>query len=234
MSAATRVARTLLIVPAAHYRLLDEGFQAEMYELFHTRAGCRLGHMLCTPVVMLGLFMALGHALSAVWSWPLPLALGLVVVAWGLRVDRLTGAVMVPLVALALFTARALGGESADPAASGAALAVAAAAVQTFSHGFEDIPPPLSGRAGWVPLRAWLSAAPFSQIAGVGALSLVVFTWLELWASARVWPLQVLHLLMRAGHRRDLRRRLTARVEEIVTNPEREWREPVTQAPAAA
>lgn len=224
---ARSLARTLLIVPAAHYRVLDEHFQAEMYELFHRRAGCRIGHMLCTPVVVLGLLLALGSVASPGWSWPLPLALGALVVAWGARVDRLAGAAMVPLVALALLAARGLAGVCAEPASLGAALAVGGAALQTFSHGFEDIPPPLSGRAGWVPMRAWLGVAPPARVAGSVALMLVVFVWLELWASPRVWPLQVLHVLLRGGRRPDLRARLAARVDEIVANPEREWREPL-------
>lgn len=226
-SAGARLARALLIVPAAHYRVHDADFQAEMYALFHTRAGCRLGHMACTPAVMLGLFLVLGRVAPPGWTWPLPAALGLVVVAWGLRVDRLAGAVMVPLVALTLAAARALEAVAAHPLALGAALAVGGAALQMLSHGFEDIPPPLSGRAGWVPARAWLAAASAARVVGLGVLSLAVFTWLELWASPRVWPLQVLHVLMRAGHRPDLRARLAARVGEILAHPEREWREPV-------
>lgn len=222
----TRVARALLIVPAAHYKLLDEEFQAEMYELFHTRAGCRIGHMLCTPVVMVGVSLALGSAVASGWSWSLPAALAVVITAWGLRVDRLAGALMIPLLALTILAARALAVSTAHPMDWSAALAVGGAVLQTVSHGFEDLPPPVSGRVGWVPMRAWCSSVSPLRVLGLAALSLAMFTWLELWASLRVWPLQVLHLLMRAGYRPELRARLTARVEEILSTPEREWRVP--------
>ncbi len=224
----TRAARALLIVPAAHYRVLDASFQAEMYELFHTRTGSRVGHMLCTPVVMFGLMLALGHAPGDGWRWALPVALSAVVTAWGFRVDRVAGAVMVPLLAAVMLAARAVGASVPSPAAMGAAIAVGGALLQTMSHGFEDVPPPISGLAGWMPMRVWLAKVPVWFVAAWGALTVGLFTWLELWASPRVWPLQVLHLLMGAGYRPELRAALTARVDDIFAHPERAWREPQT------
>lgn len=220
------LARTLLIVPAAHYRVLDAGFQAEMYELFHTRAGCRLLHMLSTPVAVVGLMLALGSALGPGWSWWPPLALGVIVVAWGLRVDRVVGAVMVPLAALSMVAAHRAGHATQHPVALGAALALGAATVQFASHAFEDIPPPMSDDVGWVPAGAWLRKASVGRMLTFLVLGVTMYTWLELWASPRVWSLQVLHLLMRAGHRPGLRAELSEKVSAIFTHPEREWRVP--------
>lgn len=220
------VARTLLIVPAAHYRIFAADFQVEMYELFHTRAGCRLLHMASTPVAVIGLLVALGTALAPGWSWAPPLALGALVVGWGLRVDRLVGAVTAALTALSLVAAHRIGLASAHPVALGAALALGAATVQFASHAFEDIPPPMSNEVGWVPALAWLRKASVARMLTFLVLGVTMYTWLELWAAPRVWSLQVLHMLMRAGHRPALRAALAARVESIVAHPEREWREP--------
>src|SRR5262245_7066377 len=52
----SRLVRDVLIVPMVHVRLFDHRFQREMYELFHREAVCRIGHMICTPLIMLGLF----------------------------------------------------------------------------------------------------------------------------------------------------------------------------------
>ena len=100
--------------------------------------------------------------------------------------------------------------------------------VQTFSHLFEDVPPPLSGGEGFVPLRVWVRNVDFRVVLRAALLTLLVFYWLELWASFRILPLQVLHVLMRAGHRPALRRAVDARVADILGGRAGGWQRVTT------
>jgi uncharacterized membrane protein YGL010W len=219
------LAEHLLIVPAAHTHIGHLAFQVEMYELFHRTPGGRLGHGLGTPAILFGVLMLLSRAPGP--AAPL-LAAGLVlgIAAWGAAIDRLVGAVTMvlgaALAAGAAASAKALGAG----AGVAVALMVGGCAVQTFSHLFEDVPPPISGTEGFLPVNTWL--ARLDLVAGVrsAALTLGIFYWLELWASLRVLPLVVLHLAMRAGHRPELRRALDERIAQIVAHPTADWRRP--------
>jgi predicted NAD/FAD-binding protein len=64
-------------------------------------------------------------------------------------------------------------------------------------------------------------------------LTVLVFFWLEMWATLRILPIQLLHLLMRAGHRPELRSALSARVAAILAAPSSDWREPTGAAGGA-
>src|SRR5262249_34217556 len=136
--------RHALIVPAVHHRVLDDGFQREMYELFHRKALCRAGHAVCTPIIMLGLFL-LGASIGRA---PIDagLALGVVLAAWYLASDRVVGGIMVGLIVALQIAARVLAG-ALGPSARVAALGIVVAGtlLQTWSHAIEDVPPPLSG-----------------------------------------------------------------------------------------
>jgi hypothetical protein len=60
-----------------------------------------------------------------------------------------------------------------------------------------------------------------------------VFPLLEIWAAPRVWVLQVLHLMMRAGYRPALRDRLESRVIQILDDARTGWAQPEITAPRA-
>jgi hypothetical protein len=66
-----------------------------------------------------------------------------------------------------------------------------------------------------------------SQITSARLLSSENFPGLlELWASIRIWPMQVLHVLMACGYRPQLRASIDARIVQIVHNPFSDWRRP--------
>jgi hypothetical protein len=220
------LAERIFIVPSAHSRVGDVSFQVEMYELFHRTPGGRIGHILGTPTVLFGALMLLSRAPGPA----APISMGALILgmaAWGTAVDRLAGAVTAVLgVALTVAAAAAGRALGASVASVAAALILGGCGVQTFSHLFEDVPPPQSGTSEFLPLRTWLGRAGAVELLRSTVLTFAVFYWLELWASLRILPIQVLHLLMRAGHRPDLRRALDARVAEILAAPGGDWRRP--------
>jgi hypothetical protein len=216
----------VLIVPMAHTELGDVSFQLEMYELFHRTPGGRIGHMIGTPTILFGLFLLVSR-IPGVGAGLVAGALITAIAAWGLVIDRLTGAVT-----LALCTGLGLGALAAGASLGaqaivvGIALAVAGCLVQTLSHLFEHVPPPQSGTTEFVPVRTWLRGIGVVDALRSALLTFAVFFWLELWATLRIWPIQVLHVLMRVGHRRALRRALEERVAEILADPAADWKRP--------
>lgn len=105
----------------------------------------------------------------------------------------------------AWFSARRASGAAAPALASGLVLALS---------------------AWFVPVGTWRRRVGARGVLRVALLTVVVYFWLELWASFRILPLQLLHLLMRAGHRPDLRRALDARIAAILSEPASGWRRP--------
>ncbi len=215
---------SIFIVPQAHVAITRVDFQVEMYELFHRTPGGRLGHIVGTLATLLGTL-----ALSERASGSLAPGVGLLaaIALWGAAVDRLVGGLTAllgaALVALVHFAAPSLG---ADLTACALGLVFGGCAVQTFSHLFEDVPPPQSGSTGFVPVGRWLRGITAREVVRSTLLTLLVFYWLELWATFRIWPLQILHVLMRLGYRPEARRRLDARVREIIAHPTSDWRRP--------
>jgi uncharacterized membrane protein YGL010W len=223
------VAERLLIVPRSHTDVFATRFQVEMYELFHRTPGGRIGHMLGTPLILLGVMMLLAHATGVIWP-SVVLAAGIGV--YGMRVDRRVGAVTaflaVGLAFAALLIAQNTGAQTYWV---GAALVVGACFGQTLSHAFEDVPPPHSGTTDFVPVTQWARVSRIKDFARSGALVVGVFFWLEFWATFRIWPLQVLHVMMALGYRPELRAELTQRCEEIVAAPAgSDWRSPADTA----
>ena len=221
---ASRLAHALLIVPQAHVRF-ERTFQAEMYELFHRRPLARYGHLLVTPVINIALLAALTAVAPAA---------GLVgaaaIALWSLHVDRVAGVIMLPILAAAL-AAHALAGPSP---LVWLAIVWAGGFAQAMSHASEPIPPPWTGSHRFMSLGPWLRSAPATRIIALALLSPTVFPLLEIWAAPRVWVLQVLHLMMRAGYRPALRDRLESRVIEILDDARTGWAQPELTAPRVA
>jgi hypothetical protein len=222
---ASRLIHALLIVPQAHVRF-DRTFQGEMYELFHRRPLARYGHLVITPVINIALLAAL------VAIAPAAAIAGAVAIAlWSLHVDRVAGAIMVPIAAAALLGAHALAAALGMHAVVGAlAIVWAGGFAQALSHASEPIPPPWTGSHRFMSLGEWLRAAPLPRIVGLALLSPTVFPLLEIWAAPRVWVLQVLHLMMRAGYRTALREQLEVRVIEILDDARAGWAQPELDA----
>jgi uncharacterized membrane protein YGL010W len=217
-------AERLLIVPAAHSEVFATRFQIDMYELFHRTQGARLCHMIGTPASLLGALVLLAPLTSLPWPALLVLA---VVAAFGLAIDKLATAIVMVcgagLVVLADLLVARVGPSSWVP---GLALIVGGCLIQTLSHLFEDIPPPHSGEPRFVPPIEWLRGVDVRETLRSAALTIGVFYWLELWATVRIWPLQVLHVLMACGYRPQLRASIDAQIIQIVRNPFSDWRRP--------
>jgi hypothetical protein len=207
----TSLRTRLLIVPASHVHIFDRAFQIEMYALFHRRWICRLGHAVCTPIVIASLF-ALATKLHPMAG----VAAALVLFATYVHFDRRVAAILALPVALALLAGRWFSSHSYSTIA---AVMVGAAAVQAISHGVEDLPPPLS--RGFRPVREFLRQASLAQIASLVLLSSFYF-FLELWASPRVWPIQVHSLMLRLSGG-ESRRALSERVREHVALAGEHW-----------
>ena len=214
----------LLIVPRAHTAIFATRFQIEMYELFHRTRGGRLGHLIGTPTIVAGVLLALHGGTGSPW-WGVGVLAA--IVALGLRVDRIaaaiTGVLGAALLGLAALVVHAM---PASATLVGVVLVGAGGAIQTLSHTFEDVPPPLSGTTCFVPIREWYAALELRGLLRSAALTWGVFFWLELWAAPRIWTIQVLHVLMRLGYRRELQAELDRRAEEILAHPTSDWRRP--------
>jgi hypothetical protein len=214
----------IFIVPRAHTAIFETRFQLEMYVLFHRSPVAWIGHVVGTPTILLGAFVAL-QALGGA-TWP-ALALLAVVTLLGIRIDALAGAITgvlgLALVGLAAWLGAATG---SNGTLVGLALVGVGGAIQTFSHAFEDVPPPHSGTDVFVPMRDWKRRIDLRELVRSTALTLGVFFWLELWATPRIWAIQVLQALMAAGWKPELRAALKERTREILVDPTSDWRRP--------
>jgi uncharacterized membrane protein YGL010W len=216
-------AERLLIVPASHTAIFNYRFQLEMYELFHRSVGGRVGHMLGTPAILLGLMVALHQVSGGPW-WSVALAGGIAV--YGIRVDRWAAALTAVFGAVLVGLAAWMTSSTASPWLMVFGLVVGGCLVQTVSHSFEEIPPPHSGTTEFLSMEEWLPKAGFRGVLRSAGLVTGVFFWLEFWATFRIWPLQMLHVLMLCGYRPDLRAALDARSAHIVAHPTERWRSP--------
>jgi hypothetical protein len=205
--------RYLTIVPQAHYAVLDRDLQMTLYELFHTNRISRVGHAVCTPIVCFSALAALAQVrLGAPHLSPaLPFAalLGANGYLHGRHIGVLTTAVMAMMtLAATLFAA---GGIPHALALSVGGMLLAGA-LQTWSHAFEPVPPPLSGQRDFLSFGVWWSqGTPGRKLAAV-ALASTAFIALELLASFRILPCQ---LRAYAGHASSERIALDRSVAEL-------------------
>ncbi len=217
------LAQAILVVPQAHYRVLDTRFQEEMYELFHRHFISRALHMICTPVIVTGLLVALAHMKLGALPIDAAIVTAAALIAYHLYADRVAGLVTAPLVMLSCAVAHRIDSHYGPQALLAAgALVFFGGLIQMFSHGAEPIPPPLSGVYGFIPVGEWFGrATPRQRVFSV--LQGLMFTGLEIWAAPRVWVLQNLHLLMSAGYKPQLRAEIDARVALILTDSRHGW-----------
>jgi hypothetical protein len=203
--------RYLTIVPRAHVQLFEAGYQARLYDVFHRRALSLIGHAVCTPLVV-------GFLLAAAARVPgLPWAVAGALFLYYLRFDRLTGLFLLP--ALAALAYAGIGFAAWwGPGALGASLALmlAAATLQTFSHLLDPVPPPISGRPGFVPVGEWVRAASLPRMLLTAALTCTSFILLELFASFRVFACQGQRLLFRLGYAPHRWRQVRAEADRML------------------
>jgi uncharacterized membrane protein YGL010W len=223
----------LFIVPEAHIKLSDFQFQIEIYDVFHRRWGSRIGHMLCTPLVMTAIFalfglvpIALLNAMQrdAPFAPGLALPAALILLGWYISIDRWAGLAMIPFIGLALVAAAWFNRFSGEHALRNDLIVIYVGSfLQMLSHAFEDIPPPLSGSYRWAPFSAWVRRADWSSLLGLSLASATVYTALECWASTRVWLFQMIIVMMAFGYRPELRQTLRARVPKILEDSRNGW-----------
>lgn len=233
-----RLLYNLLIVPGAHTRVFDADFQLEVYEVFHTHPLTRWGHLICTPIVNIAL-------LAAASRLPMPslhfagwlidgavVAAGITMVGY-FAVHGAWAAFMIPVLFAAIAFERWLAALYGPWTLQGSLeIAALAAFVQTFSHSFEPIPPPWSGTYGWISLRKFILRTPLVKLACATFAFIAVYPWLEFWASPRIWPVQMTHLMMRAGLRPSLAGPMRARVRAIFADARNGWTLPPLGAEA--
>jgi uncharacterized membrane protein YGL010W len=233
VSASDRFRRLLyeaLIVPSAHTRVFDAAFQLEVYEVFHTRAATRWGHLFCTPVVNVSLL-----ALATALPFTPPAALGwltfdgavlaaLIALVLYVAVHGAWAVVMIPVLAVSVGLAQAVAA-ALGPSLLPVALAVAftAALLQTFSHAFEPVPPPWSGGYRWITMKEFLVRTPPLRLAALSAIAVLIFPVLEFWASPRIWPVQIAQSMMRAGLWPARAERHRRRVHAILSDAREGW-----------
>jgi hypothetical protein len=207
---ASALVRYLTIVPAAHVRLFDFGYQARLYDAFHRRELSIIGHAVCTPIVLGFMFAAAAHAPGVEW------VLAAALFAYYLYCDRLVGLVLAPPLALLAYLGSWFA-EAWGPGSLGVAIGgmFAAAALQTISHALEPVPPPLSERSGFVPVGEWLRTVSRPKLALAMVLMVTAFTLLELFASPRVFACQAQRFLFRLGHTPERRSRMRAEADRM-------------------
>lgn len=212
--------RYLTIIPQAHYAVLDTDLQMTLYELFHTSRISRVAHAVCTPVVCLSALAALAQVgLPAPLDAPRPsLALPVAVLLcahgflYGRRIGALTTAVVAVLtLAASLYAAAGV----PHPLALAVAVMLIAGALQTWSHAFEPVPPPLSGQRDFLSLGVWRSQASIGRKLAAAALAMTAFIALELLASFRILPCQLRVYALALGGAPAERIALDRRVSEL-------------------
>ena len=212
--------RYLTIVPQAHYAVFDADLQMTLYQVFHTHRISRIGHAVCTPIVCFSALAALAQVRVPLPfdAPPLSLALPFAVLLgangylYGRRIGGLTTAV-VALMALAATFFAAAGIPNALALSVGGMLL--AGALQTWSHAFESVPPPLSGQRGFASLGVWWSQASPGRKVAAAALATTAFIALELLASFRILPCQLRAYTLALGRAPLERMALDRRVAEL-------------------
>jgi hypothetical protein len=224
------VVRWLTIVPAAHYRAWDLPYQRRLYALFHTTNVCRIVHSICTPVIVFFLLAALGQVRLPVPYLPdgipgpslsLPLAASFATYAFAH--DVRVGALLLPVhaglwISASVFAART----GADVALAGLLLA---SAVQTASHFWEPVPPPVSGCERFVPFATfWRTASPGRKVITL-LLASTSYVLLELIAAPRVFPCQMLRMLQSLGYAAGQRERTERAARRMMERWSEQWSE---------
>jgi hypothetical protein len=210
--------RYLTIVPKAHYAVFDADLQMTLYELFHTNRISRLGHAVCTPIVCFSALAALTQVrLPSPLDAPhLSLALPLAVLlgANGYLHGRRIGVLTTVAVAMMALAATLFAGVPHALALSVSGMLLAGA-LQTWSHSFEPVPPPLSGQRDFLSLGVWWSQASPGRKLAATALAGTAFIALELLASFRILPCQLRAYALARGRAPSERTALDRKVAEL-------------------
>lgn len=217
-----------VIVPEAQTHLLELQWQLDVYETFHTARWNRVSHAVCFYPLLWTYFVfaacfsfadaplvaALPHAARPT----LALVLLGVLATWYLRLDRLVGLVLAPvLVAMAIsanvFVTRHGAAEAAWLAFIG--VVVPNMLVLTLTHALEPMPPPWSGSSRFVPMSTWRRTLPFAWQLKAALVTLSTGLLLEYWAAPRFVPIQVLKILHLLGYKPEMTERARERARVL-------------------
>lgn len=191
----SKISQALLIEPKSHIRIFDRDFQTELYEKYHTKMISKWCHRICTPVILLMLLTMAGFPDTGL------IINGTIIAAAGLQLFYLysyglMSLVMLPLLviitSISLYLQNTFG-MTILPILI--VITLVAVNIQTFSHIVEPVPPPWSGRDSSVPYNVFIKESSAVKIILVFITTLTVFSILELWATIRIWPIQILGLL---------------------------------------
>ena len=196
-----------LIEPGVYVRVFDLDYQAEQFEVFHTRWTTRWTHYLGTQVIV-GAFLLL----AARWWVPGALMLGAALCGWYFAMHRVVG-LFAALDVIALTAAALVLRESVDWPAAVVALGVAALA-QNLSHSVEPVPPTLTGR-GFEPFPVFWARASWWHRVRLVLLNLF-YAPMELVSAPRLLAVHVLRAMQRVGWQRSWAVALAARAASIL------------------
>lgn len=214
------VVSLLLVVPEAHVRQLDLHFQTAWYDVFHRARPNQLSHVLCMgPIVWVMLVFACLLPLPGFTppGFDLGLVLAFALVAACVAMDRGLGLVMAPVMAALWASAHLLvGARGAGAFFIALAVLAVAGALQTWTHAFEDVPPPLSGTEGWVTVSEWRRKTPLPRLMLAIVLTLSVYILVEIFSSPRLFCVQVFKLMLRLGYKPSVRAEIAAESRRIL------------------
>jgi hypothetical protein len=199
----------LLVVPRAHVEVSDFELQVSLYDVFHEGWISRVGHMTCTPIVLMSTMMIADRVVHCGSFGAGIVTVGLACYAIGL--DVVVGLLAAPALGALLGVVAAVEAAALEPSTPALILTLTLASMaQAFSHLAEDVPPPWSHSRRFVPLGQVLRAQPWRATVGMAPLTLMAFV-LEWWASYRIFGLQLHFVAMQLGLRPRLWARLQAR-----------------------
>jgi uncharacterized membrane protein YGL010W len=210
----------LLVVPQAHVRQLDLHFQTAWYDVFHRVRLNQISHVLCMgPIVWVMLVFACLLPLPGFTppALDLGLVLALALVAAYVVMDRGLGLLMAPVMGALWVSAHLLVGARGAAALPLVLIVLAAAgALQTWTHAFEEVPPPLSGTEGWVTVAEWRRKTPLPRLMLAFGLSLSVYILVEIASSPRLFGVQVFKLMLCFGYKPSVRAEIAAESRRIL------------------
>lgn len=232
---AGRLVRDLVVAPFTQLTFLSFDLQAFLFGVLHTTWIARGGHLLGMSLVNLGLMAALTAVSPAGWGMDLGGIYAGALLCWYAVVSRdarLPGwwAAMVPVVALLYAGAQAALGATAGHAALGyqpLSWVAMGAVITSFSHLSDPrLPPRVGDPIRWVPHLEFLLGPPGARLPLRTVVRRMAWlaTWFvfgtldELWASPRLLPYNILHLLFAVGYAPAVRAKLADRVDRALAS----------------
>lgn len=216
----------LLTIPQAQVKIFDIEWQSAFYEVFHQTKTSRLLHTICMAPIVYSLFVLASYIefsnASILPSTPAYTAVNgafvvmLVSAIWYLLMDLTIGLISLPILVAFWFLANVFSFSfGTDGIYAALVMLFTFSFIQTVSHQPEPVPPPHSGKKGFVAYKKWVKSATLAQKVKV-ILLFPVFTIVELISSPRLLPVQILRLMQKFGFRPELKKLTTERAHRVL------------------